>query len=264
MNGLQKNKFLLKTFHDEFSDEIENGTTDRFYLSQFVWVIYKNLHNTFSLKKQVVQYGPPGTGKTYKAHQEASLQFNIWKQDHAPSSSFTPEDQIGLVQFHPSFSYEDFMEGLRPILDDSGNAQLTLQNGIFKEFCRKAAKWEIDVFNLQLDQSWDSLTVGELYQYRENLSGDHWQHIFDMPRREKKVSEAIPPFFFIIDEINRAELSRVFGELMYCLEYRGIQGRVKTQYANLNNENTAMIKNRARLSIFHTSKCLFNRNDEYY
>ena len=245
-----KNKFLLKVFHDEFGDEIENGTTDKFYLSQFVWIIYENLSSTFSLKKQTIKYGPPGTGKTYKAHQEAKLQLNIWKQDHAPSSNFTSEGQIEFVQFHPSFSYEDFMEGLRPILDESGTAQLTLQNGIFKEFCRKAAKWEIDVFNLQLNQAWDSLTIGELHQYREQLSGDHWQHIFDIPRLEKKVSESIPPFFFIIDEINRAELSRVFGELMYCLEYRGIQGRVKTQYANLNNENTGMIETEQGYQFF--------------
>ena len=49
------------------------------------------------------------------------------------------------------------------------------------------------------------------------------------------------PYFFIIDEVNRAELSRVFGELMYCLEYRGVKGTVKTQYANLNNKKTGML-----------------------
>ena len=237
-----KNIFLLKIIKAEFSDELENKETDEFYLSQFVWKLYENMSNPFSLKKQIVKYGTPGTGKTYQARQQTSLLFDIWKEEFAPNSDFTHASQIGLIQFHPSFSYEDFMEGLRPVPDDKGTAQLTLQNGIFKEFCRKAGKWEIDVYGLDLDRDWELITIDELRPHQEKLTGDHWQYIFKISDSSKRVSDAVPPFFFIIDEVNRAELSRVFGELMYCLEYRGITGKIKTQYANLNNEHTGMLQ----------------------
>ncbi|BBO87511.1 McrB family protein [Desulfosarcina ovata] len=237
-----KNLFLLEIIKNEFGDELKDKKTDEFYLSQFVWLLYENLFNPFSLKKQIVKYGAPGTGKTYQARQQTSLLFDIWKEEFAPKSSFTHGSQIELVQFHPSYSYEDFIEGLRPVLDKKGAAQLTLQNGVFKKFCRNAGKWEVDVSGLGLDKKWGALTIKDLHPHKERLEGEHWQYILDITDMSKLVSDAVPPFFFIIDEINRAELSRVFGELMYCLEYRGVEGSVKTQYANLNDEQTGMFK----------------------
>jgi 5-methylcytosine-specific restriction enzyme B len=237
-----KNIFLLKIIKDEFREELLAKKTDEFYLNQFVWELYENLSNPFSLKKQIVKYGAPGTGKTYQARQQTSLLFDIWKEEFASDSYLTHESQIEIVQFHPSFSYEDFMEGLRPVLDSKGAAQLTLQNGIFKEFCRNAGKWEIDIHRLGLNLDWESITIAELLPHKEKLRHTHWQYIFKIADTSKLVSSAVPPFFFIIDEVNRAELSRVFGELMYCLEYRGVKGSVKNQYANLNNENTGMLQ----------------------
>jgi len=238
-----KNQFLISEIKKEFASELLNGHTDEFYLSLFVWELYENLSNPFSLKKQIVKYGAPGTGKTYMACQQTSLLFDIWKDEFAPNSVYTHNGQIELVQFHPSFSYEDFMEGLRPVLDDLGQSQLKLQNGVFKEFCRKAGKWELDFHDLKLDPKldWDALTIEKLLPYKEKLTGEHWNHIFKVNDLSKLVVDAVPPFFFIIDEINRAELSRVLGELMYCLENRGVKGRVKTQYANLNNKETGML-----------------------
>ena len=237
-----KNQFLMKILKQVFSEEIQNQETDEFYLSQFVWELYENLSKPFSLKKQIIKYGAPGTGKTFQARQQTSLLFDIWKEEFAPDTDFTHQGQIELVQFHPSFSYEDFIEGLRPILDENGQAQLTLQNGIFKEFCLKAGKWEIDVFNLHLDKEWDEIKILDLHPYKDQLSNSYWDYIFRLEDQTKLVSNAIPPFFFIIDEINRAELSRVFGELMYCLEYRGVRGCVKTQYTNLNTNKTGMLE----------------------
>jgi len=237
-----KNLYLMRKIKDEFRDELRNEKTDEYYLNQFIWVLYENLYNPFSLKKQIVKYGAPGTGKTYQALQQTSLLFDIWKEEYAPNSNLTHTTQIEFVQFHPSFSYEDFMEGLRPILDDKGNAQLTLQNGIFKGFCRKAGKWEIDVYDLGMEKNWESITIEELRPFADKLSGSHWRYIFELQDFSKLVSDAVPPFFFIIDEVNRAELSRVFGELMYCLEYRGVKGKIKTQYANLNTQHTGMLQ----------------------
>lgn len=237
-----KNQFLMGILKQVFSEEIQSQETDDFFLSQFVWELYENLSNPFSLKKQIIKYGAPGTGKTFQARQQTSLLFDIWKEEFAPDTDFTHHGQIELVQFHPSFSYEDFIEGLRPILDKNGQAQLTLQNGIFKEFCLIAGKWEVDVFNLHLESEWDEIKIIDLLPYKDQLAGSHWDYIFKIEDQNKLVSNAIPPFFFIIDEINRAELSRVFGELMFCLEYRGFKGCVKTQYANLNTNTTGMLK----------------------
>ena len=203
--------------------------------------------NPFSLKKQIIKYGAPGTGKTYQARVQTSLLFDIWKEEFAPTEEFNYDDHIEFVQFHPSFSYEDFMEGLRPEPSENG-AKLILQNGIFKDFCRKAGKWELDVYSFlpkTVKKDWIDLTIEDLLPYRKELLEKHkkdWEYIFNNSDTSKKVSDAVPPFFFVIDEINRAELSRVLGELMFCLEYRGVKGRVKTQYAKLNDEKTGMIK----------------------
>lgn len=176
--------------------------------------------------------------------------FDDWKAEHAAKSNLNHADHIELVQFHPSYSYEDFIEGLRPIIDEDGTSHLVLINGIFKEFCRNAGKWEVDVFKQNKNLDWNTITIDNIFPYKDALTGHHWESIFSHQDTSTLVSEAVPPFFFIIDEINRAELSRVFGELMYCLEYRGIRGSVKTQYANLNNEKTGMLKNAKGYEFF--------------
>ena len=274
-----KNQFLMEKIYKEFSEELAenkndpvNNKTDKFFLSQFVYILYKHYeglssspqkqsvkYNPLNSKKQIVKYGPPGTGKTYLAEEDARGKFNSWKIEFDLNDNFSYDNQRELVQFHPSFSYEDFIEGLRPVLDKDKKAQLTLQNGVFKEFCIEAGKWEIDIYELnnKLKKSnnedehrpeldWGSLTIEDLRNHKGVLEklGDHWKDIFDSNASpESKVMDVVPPFFFIIDEINRAELSRVFGELMYCLEYRGTKkGMIKTQYANLNTDETGMLE----------------------
>ncbi len=112
-------------------------------------------------KRQVVLYGPPGTGKTYIAERLARLLVS------------EKTGLIGTVQFHPAYTYEEFMEGIRPERHSGGGLDYPTKNGRFVDFCQEA-----DQLNAE------------------------------------------SPCVFIIDEINRANLARVFGELMYLLEYR--------------------------------------------
>lgn len=118
---------------------------------------------------QIILTGAPGTGKTRMAKEIAGSHYK-------------------LVQFHPSYDYTDFVEGLRPV-EEEGKMVFRKVDGIFKEFCRK---------------------------------------VVDKGEEDEK-------YFFLIDEINRADLSKVFGELMFCLETdkRGKDNAIQTQYQNL-------------------------------
>ncbi len=119
----------------------------------------EQLKSELSRKKNIIFQGPPGTGKTYIAER---LAWNFIEGTNG---------QTGLVQFHPSYTYEDFVQGFRPVLRNK-MLSYELQDGTFKAFCHEASK------------------------------------------------DPEEPYVMLIDEINRANISRVFGELMHLLEYR--------------------------------------------
>ncbi len=111
-------------------------------------------------KKQVIFQGPPGTGKTFVARALAR---------HLAAGA---DERVALVQFHPSYAYEDFVQGFRPKLSDDGQAGFELRDGPLLRAAKRA---------------------------QDEPGAKH---------------------FLVIDEINRGNLAKVFGELYFLLEYR--------------------------------------------
>jgi len=204
-----------------------------------------NMNNGESLF-QTILYGPPGTGKTFEAKKRAkeAVKENFWKDKNQTEKQ--EEFFIQFIQFHPSFDYVDFIEGLKPTTIN-GQVTFELKNGIFKDFCRKAGVIERAIFPKKIkgDYWHKSVSESDIDALCKGLSSEtsqYWKQW--LSENKSKKTPVLPKFVFIIDEINRADLSKVFGELMYCLEpdYRGVEGKVKTQYCRLNSDETCFIK----------------------
>lgn len=265
------------------------------------------IKNNLSVNRNVILTGAPGTGKTFMAKQIAK---ELGCED----------DNIGFVQFHPSYDYTDFVEGLRPVQDENGNGSqigFERKDGVFKAFCAKALKNLVDSkksaeeitkeinikellenfineakenrtefeliksgnkflisedsdekcifidipnnpkkdkvcidFNellLVLNSSKDFFSVKDIFQFlgrktwyqRDSYIFAIYAKIKNILLHEKKIENLVTVplknFVFIIDEINRGEVAKIFGELFYCVDpgYRGEKGRISTQYQNL-------------------------------
>lgn len=322
-----KNEYGFKVTNRKALERYNESNKTEQLLSIKKWI---NMINSKSIIKEnkdllttnynLILTGAPGTGKTYLAKQIAAQMILDGNEDEETKKNKMGE-QCGFVQFHPSYDYTDFVEGLRPVQDDGGNVGFERKDGVFKEFCKKAllANSNIDdnvTIKQEFDSAWDkllnevrtNLAIGKLtrigiwdyglssvnslkytsttapskYTFTINknnvydayrglqarpsgyfqkyiedvvtyMNEKHGLKKYEVP--QKKITDGkTPSYVFIIDEINRGEISKIFGELFFSIDpgYRGADGKVRTQYANMQTEPNEFD---AVLKITDTNNC---------
>lgn len=180
----------------------------------------------------LILHGAPGTGKTYLARQVAAKMLGI---DPEQLSEEGYRERFGFVQFHPSYDYTDFVEGLRPVkvTAENGSQQIgfELRPGTFMSFVAKARK-AMGTGDDGHSAAGESGAAVE--KSTETVSGDE----IESREASKKRPEGPAKYVFVIDEINRGDISRILGELFFAIDpsYRGPSGAVRTQYANLHDD----------------------------
>lgn len=325
--GQEGDKFIL-TYRDKDSIESEENTIEATVQEELEKPI-KEYRNPYSRKliesKNIIFRGAPGTGKTYLAKQIAADIISDGYYDNYELLSDEQKQQIEFVQFHPSYDYSDFVEGLRPRINE-GVMLFELQDGIFKKFVAKArANYEnsqktpeiiakeievqeditsfldevefgVDQFQTMkgstfyissIDGKYIYITIPEnnivnklsinIVDIKKMLESgvdfkkvkdistffgktfnvqvySYYFAIFQAIKKSRKArikptveSEKLKKYIFIIDEINRGEISKIFGELFFAIDpgYRGRAGAISTQYSTMssNEEKFYILEN---------------------
>ena len=245
-----------KKYKEEF-ETIESNMTNQ--------AIKPTIIDLLHYKHQIILQGPPGTGKTREAKRIAKQLLGLNDND-----SLEGNEQFKLIQFHPSYSYEDFVRGIVAKPNEEGDGIVyTAENKVLAKFAEKALKafqepikWENFKDFLEKEKKegrevyfdegkelkYNFIQNNELrYLSRgnHNLAGIPieefcqrnlddkfdsfyknyhkwgWKFITDYFIKWANDFKRKKSYFLVIDEINRANLSTVLGELIYALEYRG-------------------------------------------
>lgn len=279
---------------------------------------YRNEFSSMLIKsKNLIFRGAPGTGKTYLAKEIAADIISNGYEDKYDCLTDEQKKQVEFVQFHPSYDYSDFVEGLRPKVNDDGTMGFELQDGIFKKFVARARKnyedsqktredvekevtvqesmgeffsdieFGVDTFKtingneftitgvddkhinisipgnatvnrlaLNLDEVRRMLESGQKFGrikdittfFGKTFATQGYSYDFAIYKaiqakkfttsKEKTKQAELKKYIFIIDEINRGEISKIFGELFFAIDpgYRGKAGEISTQYSNLHSD----------------------------
>lgn len=203
-----KNAFLMTFLSNEFNDELRRNITNEFYLSQFIWMLHKHVSEEVKSEEpdvrhinqrlNLILFGPPGTGKTYSTTKicvEICDGKQIEKLTDEVGNRFDDlrarEKRIEFVTFHQSYGYEEFVEGLRPVVGKSDPKE----NTDHSELAESSPRATHGGFRLEV-------VDGVLKRIAKRARDD----------------EDGKPYVLVIDEINRANISKVLGELVTLLE----------------------------------------------
>lgn len=205
---LQKNNKVYEAAKEYAGLDANSVEADYIKLYCFLLFLSDSSYNTKELSDfsniNVIFNGAPGTGKTY------GVSKGIEKLQKVDSNRYKDKKY---VQFHPSFSYQDFIEGIKPLgIDGNGNLKLDVVNGSLKDFCIKVRE------------------ANEAFFKAHGCANDR-------NGRPTNIDEW-PHYYFVVDEINRGNLSNIFGETFTLLEkdYRDYDfSKPACGYRNVNN-----------------------------